>query len=606
MFIMRKLGSTSNIIRVTLRSSTTGDGLTGLAYNTSGLIISTICDNEATATAYSVGAGNVENVTTLGTFAAPTSGKCRFREVDATNHKGLYEIQIADARFAVSGARVLRICISGAAGLMTRDVTVQLTAVDPDNAVRFGLTALPNANAGSNQGLPLGDASGQVTVGGYASGQAPLQPSTAGRTLLVDGSGLVDVADKSGFSLATPPPTAEEIKTLLEASGSSIDTLMNRLTGTRAALLDKLNITGNVAAQGDVLNVGNNTRVRSTIPLVLERPDSGSETVPLTIELYDESGNMEAPDSTPTVALTAQDGTDLSARVSSLSNPSTGRFTFTYTNANAHSIEVLRWTVTVVEGGATRTYSYLTQLVDTSAVDFTSADRQTLSDLINYVDSLEARITSTRAALLDNLANLSEAPATPADVAAELATYDGPTRTEATADKQAILDAVDGISVTIPQGQIDEIVAAVEAAIGNLELSGLTSEQATQLLAIHTATQRLRDVEPPEAPVEIIPTPDNPAMVYVVCRANRAGVKFTLAIEGRGRFVEGQFISQPGRVFEGTTDTSHSCRILVYPSSALTASGFSPATYAVHADRKALGSIEVPDEGGDLAALLEG
>ncbi len=213
-------------------------------------------------------------------------------------------------------------------------------------------------------------------------------------------------------NLANTPPTAAEIKTALEASGSSLDTLLSRLTSTRAGYLDKLNITGNVAAQGDVLNVGNNTRVRATIPQVLERPDSGSESVPLTIELYDGEGNMEAPDSTPTVTLAAQDGTDLSARVGSLSSPSTGRYTFNYTNAAAHSIEVLRWTVTVVEGGATRTYSYLTQLVDTSAVDFTSSDRSTIASILGYVDDLEGRLSSVRAALLDNLQYLTSAPLT--------------------------------------------------------------------------------------------------------------------------------------------------------------------------------------------------
>ena len=96
-----------NIVRFTLKHATTGAPLTGLGSASSGLIVSTICDNEASATPYTVAAGNVETITTLGTFAAPTSGKCRFKEVDATNHPGLYEFQVADARFAVAGARSL-------------------------------------------------------------------------------------------------------------------------------------------------------------------------------------------------------------------------------------------------------------------------------------------------------------------------------------------------------------------------------------------------------------------------------------------------------------------------------------------------------------------
>lgn len=106
-------GATSNILRVFLQdsSSTTGAGKTGLNKDSSGLIISTIADVESSATTYTSAASNVETITTLGTFAAPSSGKCRFKEVDATNFPGVYEIQIADARFAVTSAKALLISV---------------------------------------------------------------------------------------------------------------------------------------------------------------------------------------------------------------------------------------------------------------------------------------------------------------------------------------------------------------------------------------------------------------------------------------------------------------------------------------------------------------
>lgn len=107
---LRLNGQTSNKIRLIL-------GVAGLAFNTSDLLISTICDVEATATVYAEASSNIETITTLGTFAAPTSSKCRFKEVDATNHPGLYELQFADARFSVSNAKSVIISISGATGL---------------------------------------------------------------------------------------------------------------------------------------------------------------------------------------------------------------------------------------------------------------------------------------------------------------------------------------------------------------------------------------------------------------------------------------------------------------------------------------------------------
>ena len=129
MQLIRRHSSTSNILRVVLRDSSDGSGLTGLTHESAGLIISTICNNEAAATSYTVTGGTIETISTLGTFAAPTATKCRFKEVDATNHPGLYELQLADARFAVASAKQLDLSILGAASLLRRSVTLQLESV---------------------------------------------------------------------------------------------------------------------------------------------------------------------------------------------------------------------------------------------------------------------------------------------------------------------------------------------------------------------------------------------------------------------------------------------------------------------------------------------
>jgi len=162
MLISYKRGQGSVILRVKIRNSSvsTGAGLTGLAYDSSGLIISTIADNEDTATAYTVAAGNVETIATLGTYAAPTAGKCRFKEVDSTNHPGVYEVQLADARLAVSSAKSLLVTISGATNAAECDVLVPLTDVDMYDGTRGGMTALPNAAADAAGGLAVSDAGG--------------------------------------------------------------------------------------------------------------------------------------------------------------------------------------------------------------------------------------------------------------------------------------------------------------------------------------------------------------------------------------------------------------------------------------------------------------
>lgn len=111
-----KLGSVSVVIRVMLYSSVDGTGLTGLTSSTADLIISTIANNEASAVADLT--ATIETISTLGTFATPTSGFTRFKEVDATNHPGLYEIQLENARWAVSSAVTLSLSISGASNLL--------------------------------------------------------------------------------------------------------------------------------------------------------------------------------------------------------------------------------------------------------------------------------------------------------------------------------------------------------------------------------------------------------------------------------------------------------------------------------------------------------
>ena len=158
-----KNGVTSLILRVKIldTSVTTGAGKTGLSHSSSGLIISTIADNEATATAYTQAASNVETITTLGTFAAPTSGKCRFKEVDATNHPGIYEIQIANARWAVSNARSVIVSVSGVSGAAQVDAEIQLDPV-PANLLQI--------KDSTESGTKLGESAKTITTGIVGSG----------------------------------------------------------------------------------------------------------------------------------------------------------------------------------------------------------------------------------------------------------------------------------------------------------------------------------------------------------------------------------------------------------------------------------------------------
>jgi hypothetical protein len=237
--LSRKNGSASNILRVKILDSTSTSGapLAGLTFSSTGMIISTIASNEATPTIYTVAAGNVETISTLGTFAAPTTNKCRFKEVDATNHKGLYEIQIADARFAVASARSLIVTISGATNAVQVDLEIDLDAevsVTKWNGVALATTnPLPNAAAEAVGGLfTRGTGAGQInqtangvistiTKDAYSEGSVWIDTvnGAAGTTSYVNGTQHNPVAS---IADATTLATALGLKRFRVAVGSTI------------------------------------------------------------------------------------------------------------------------------------------------------------------------------------------------------------------------------------------------------------------------------------------------------------------------------------------------------------------------------------------------
>lgn len=129
--------STSVIMHVFIGDSsvTTGAGLTGLTNASSGLVISAIHPGDASATVYSVASSNVETISTLGTYAAPTSGKVRFKELDSTNMPGVYELHLANGLFSVSSDTTLRLTLKGATNMRVTNYVFQIGS--PANMVRI-------------------------------------------------------------------------------------------------------------------------------------------------------------------------------------------------------------------------------------------------------------------------------------------------------------------------------------------------------------------------------------------------------------------------------------------------------------------------------------
>lgn len=142
-------GATSQSVNVFIQDSskTNGAGLTGLVFNSSGLI--------AYYTFAGANAGSA--AITLATLAAVNSAYSSggFKEIDATNMPGVYRLDLPNAALAASKGRSVLVMLSGATNMAPVVLEVELTGWDNQDAVHAGLSALPNAAAGASGGLWL-------------------------------------------------------------------------------------------------------------------------------------------------------------------------------------------------------------------------------------------------------------------------------------------------------------------------------------------------------------------------------------------------------------------------------------------------------------------
>ena len=195
------------------------------------------------------------------------------------------------------------------------------------------------------------------------------------------------------------------------AAKTSAQTTEARLTATRAGYLDNLS-AGAVALQSTVSAISNSVRLKVVSVGGYAIPTSGSNVYTVDVLLYDTSGNMESPDSTPTITAANQAGTDRSANVGAVSAVSTGHYRGTYTVTSAHATEQIVLTVSAVEGGQTLKGTHAVSVSVTgqagggSGTDgFLSADRTKLESIYNKLPS-KAYLTGTAAS--DGDINLAE------------------------------------------------------------------------------------------------------------------------------------------------------------------------------------------------------
>lgn len=183
-------------------TKTDGSGLAGLLFNSAGL----------TAYYSFAGASATSTAITLATLSAVTSSWSSggFKELDGTNMKGAYRLDLPNAVLAGSSGRSVLVYLSGATNMAPCVLEIELTATDNQDGVHFGLTSLPNDVPGSSAGLIRG----QDLLTSTALVQAIFQDTT---------SGNYTVTGSSGKAIMDTVAMANKVTTMLELDPNSAD-----------------------------------------------------------------------------------------------------------------------------------------------------------------------------------------------------------------------------------------------------------------------------------------------------------------------------------------------------------------------------------------------
>jgi hypothetical protein len=239
-------GTTGYILDIFIQdsSATDGAGLAGLVYNTASLTAKYKRQGSATWTTISLATA------TAGTWAS--GGFVAAGSADA----GDYELHLPNAAIA-SGVAWVAISLQGAANMAPTKIRIGLTATNDQDAVRAGMTALPNAEADAAGGLPISVAGAldldailadtdelQINQGDWLTATGFSTHTAADvYTEFGDGANLTALTTATGFSTHSAADVYTEfgdgsnLTTLTTATGFSTQASVDVIDGIVDAIL---------------------------------------------------------------------------------------------------------------------------------------------------------------------------------------------------------------------------------------------------------------------------------------------------------------------------------------------------------------------------------
>lgn len=236
-----KAGATDQTVDIFVMnsSSTTGAGLTGLAYNTASLVCYYRKNATGSATALTLATQTVGGAHSDGGFV----------EIDATNMPGMYRLDLSDT--IVATGPYVTVMLKGATNMAPVVLELELVAYNPFDGVRMGMTALPNAAADAAGGLPISDAGG-LDMDSIKTDTAAILVDT-GTTLdaripaaLVSGRMDVSVGAMAA-NVMTAAAAAADLTTELQ-SGLATASALSTVDANVSAILDDTGTDGVIVA----------------------------------------------------------------------------------------------------------------------------------------------------------------------------------------------------------------------------------------------------------------------------------------------------------------------------------------------------------------------
>lgn len=220
----------------------------------------------------------------------------------------------------------------------------------------------------------------------------------------------------AGSAVAFPASVANEVTVSLRATQISVNNIPTNPLLTTDTRLNNLNapigsIPTNPLLTNDTrLNnldfsiaavntaIGNLNNLSALINLygspLLEIPDAGSTLYSFTIVVRDNEGKLVNLDSLPTVTAANGSGTSRSANLSVVSNPATGRYTFTYSVASTHPQENLRIVGSGTVSAEARYIEWVGSVVNYDTLTTLQAVQTTVNSIDSRLPSLPAAVSN--------------------------------------------------------------------------------------------------------------------------------------------------------------------------------------------------------------------